>query len=120
MLALHNECLSRRYLLNRLNFLEGLLGFGLACFALSGAIARSDSRVLESSSKASCFIYESLELSLHLAYSGLLLFSLDALLGRFVFSLRHRLLQGRHFDRGPWHIHDDPIILQPNLFYIYI
>ena len=29
MLALHNECLTRRYLLDRLNLLEGLLGFGL-------------------------------------------------------------------------------------------
>ena len=29
MLALHNECLIRRYLLDRLNLLEGLLGFGL-------------------------------------------------------------------------------------------
>ena len=29
MLALHNECLTRRYLLGRLNLLEGLLGFGL-------------------------------------------------------------------------------------------
>ena len=47
------------------------------------------------------FFGESLELLLHLAYSGFLLFSLDALLGRFVFGLGQRLLQGRHFGRGP-------------------
>ena len=28
MLALHNECLTRRNLLGHLNLLEGLLGFG--------------------------------------------------------------------------------------------
>ena len=33
------------------------------------------------------FFGESLELLLHLAYPGFLLFSLDALLGRFVFGL---------------------------------
>mgnify|MGYP005830086749 CR=1 FL=1 len=62
------------------------------------------------------FFGESLELLLHVAYPGFLLLSLDALLGRFVFGLRQRLLQGRHFGRGPWQIHDDPIILQPNFF----
>ena len=37
MLALHNECLTRLYLLGRLDFLEGLLGFGLGIFrALEG------------------------------------------------------------------------------------
>ena len=29
MLALHKECLTLHYLLGRLDFLEGLLGFGL-------------------------------------------------------------------------------------------
>ena len=37
MLALHNECLTRRYLLDRLDFLEGLLGLGLGiCCTMEG------------------------------------------------------------------------------------
>ena len=59
---------------------------------------------------------ESLELLLHLAYSGFLLFLFNALLDRFVFGLGQCLPQGRHFGRGPWQIHDDPITLHPNFF----
>ena len=44
---------------------------------------------------------EILKLLLDLVDSGLLLLSLDALFGRFVFGLGQRLLQGRHFGRGP-------------------
>ena len=44
---------------------------------------------------------ESLELLLHLAYSGFLLLSFNAFFGCFVFGLGQRLPQGRHLGRGP-------------------
>ena len=48
------------------------------------------------------FLDEILELLLDLADPGLLLLVLDVFLGRFVIGLGQRLLQGRHFDRGPY------------------
>ena len=120
MLALHIECLTRRYLPHRLNLLEGLLGFGLGMLcALEGRGKLGLSR-LRVKLQSLVLLHESLELLLHLAHPCLLFFPLSALLGRFVFGLGQRLLQSRHFNRGPWHIHDDPIILQPHLLYIYI
>ena len=101
MLALHNECLTRRYLLNRLNLLEGLLGFGLGMLCVFEGLRKLRPLHLRVTLQGLVFLDESLELLLHLAYSGLLLLSLDALLGRFVFGLGQRLLQGRHFGRGP-------------------
>ena len=56
MLALHNECLTRRYLLNRLNFLEGLLGFGLGMLCAFEGLRKLGPLCLESSSKDSCFL----------------------------------------------------------------
>src|SRR3954470_6540444 len=101
MLALHNECLTRRYLLNRLNFLEGLLGFGLGMLCAFEGLRKLGPLRLRVKLQGLVFLDESLELLLHLAYSGLLLLSLDALLGRFVFGLGWHLLQGLHFGRGP-------------------
>ena len=101
MLALHNECLTRRYLLNRLNFLEGLLGFGLGILYVLAGLRKLGPLRLRVTLQGLVFLDESLELLLNLAYSGLLFLSLDALLGRFVFGLGQRLLQGRHFVRGP-------------------
>ena len=101
MLALHNECLTRRYLLGCLNLLEGPLGFGFGVsHALEGLSKLGLSR-LRVTLQGLVFFDEILELLLHLANSSLLLLALGALLGRFVFSLGQRLLQGRHFDRGP-------------------
>ena len=119
MLALHIECLTHRYLLHRLNFLEGLLGFGLGQLgALEGRDKLGLSR-LRVKLQSLVFLHESLELLLHLAHPCLLFLPLSELLGRFVFGLGQRLLQVRHFGRGPWHIHDYPIISQPHfLFYI--
>ena len=87
MLALHNEFLTRRYLLDHLKLLEGLVGFslGMLC-ALEGCNKLGLSR-LRVKLQSLVLLHESLELLLHLAYSGLLLLSLDALLGRFVFGL---------------------------------
>ena len=101
MLALHEECLTRRYLLHCLNFLEGLLGFGLGILCVLEGLHKLGPLRLRVKLQGLVFLDESLELLLHLAYSGLLLLSLDALLGRFVFGLGQRLLQGRHFGSGP-------------------
>ena len=87
MLALHIESLTRRYLLHRVDLLEGLLGFGLGTFCtLEG---RSKLRLPRLSVKLQHLVlrHESLELLLHLAYPSLVLLSLGALLGRVIFGL---------------------------------
>ena len=87
MLALHIECLTRRYLLRRINLLEGLLGFGLGILcALEGRGKLGLSRLQV---KLQCLVlcHESVELLLHLAHPCLMPFPLGALLGRFVFGL---------------------------------
>ena len=87
MLALHIECLTRRYLPHRFNLLEGFLGFGLGILcALEG---RGKLRLSHLRVKLQCLVlhHESLELLLHVAHPCLLLFPLGALLGHFVFGL---------------------------------
>ena len=87
MLALHIECLTRCYLLHRINLLEGLLGFGLGTLcALEGCGKLGLSR-LQVKLQRLVLCHESVELLLHLAHPSLLPFPLGALLGRFVFSL---------------------------------
>ena len=92
MLALHIECLTCRYLLHRINLLEGLLGYslGILC-ALEGRGKLGLSR-LQVKLQSLVLLHESLELLLHLAHPCLLFLPLGALLGRFVFGLRQRLL----------------------------
>ena len=67
MLALHIECLTRRYLLHRINLVEGLLGLnlGILC-ALEG---RGKLRLSRLRAKLQRLVlhHESLELLLHLA-----------------------------------------------------
>ena len=48
------------------------------------------------------FFDEILELLLDLINPSFLFLTLGALLGRFVFGLRHRIIKGRHFSRGPY------------------
>ena len=110
MLALHNECLTRRYLLDRLNLLEGLLGFGLGILCVLEGLLKLGPLRLRVRLQGLVFLDKILELLLNLADSGLLLLALDALLGHFVFDLGQHLLPGRHFGRGPTKIHDDPMI----------
>ena len=119
MLTLHEKCLTRRYLLHRINLLEGLLGFGLGILcALKGRdkLGLSSLRVEH---QRLVLRHESLELLLHLAHPRLMPFPLGALLGRFVFGLGWRLLQGRHLVRGPWQIYNNPVILQSHSLYTY-
>ena len=102
MLALHNECLTRSYLLDRLNFLEGLLGFGLGILCVLEGLRKLGPLRLRVTLQGLVFLDKILELLLNLTDSGFLLLVLGALLGRFVFGLGQRLLKGRHFGRGPY------------------
>ena len=87
MLALHIECLTRRYLLGSLNLLEGPLGFGFGVsHALEGLSKLGLSR-LRVTLQGLIFFDKVLELLLDLADAGFLLLALGALLGRFVFGL---------------------------------
>ena len=101
MLALHNECLTRRYLPHRLNSLEDLLSFslGMLC-ALEG---RNKLRLspLGVKLQSLLLLHESLELLLHLANLRLMLLPLGALRGRSLLGLGQRLLEGRHLSCGP-------------------
>ena len=101
MLALHNECLTRRYLLGRLNLLEGPLGFGFGVSRTLEGLSKLGLSRLGVTLQGLVFFDEIPELLLDLVDPGLLLLVLGALLGRFVFGLGQRRLKGRHFDRGP-------------------
>ena len=101
MLALHNKCLTRRNLLGRLDLLEGPLGFGSGILCALEGLGKLRLLSLRVTLQGLVLLDEILELLLDLVDSGLLLFTLGALLGRLVFSLGQRLLKGRHFGRGP-------------------
>ena len=77
----------RRYLLYCLNFLEGFLGFGLSVLCAFEGLHKLGLSRLRVKLQGLVFFGESLELLLHLTHPGFLLFSLDALLGCFVFGL---------------------------------
>ena len=59
MLALHNECLTRRYLFDRLNLLVGLLSFGLGILCVLDGLRKIGPLLLESCSKDSYFLTKS-------------------------------------------------------------
>ena len=101
----------------RVNLLEGLVGFGLGAPDAFKRLRELGIPRLGVKLQGHVLLGESLELLLHLAHSGFLFLPLNALRGLFVLGLRQRHLQGRHFGRGPWEIHDDPITLHPNFFY---
>ena len=102
MLALHKECLTRRYRLDRLDFLEGLLGFGLGIFRALEGFDKLGRLRLEVMLQGLELLAELLELLMYLANPSILLFTLGALCGRLGFGLRQLFLQGRHFGRGPY------------------
>ena len=102
MLALHNECLTQRYLLGRLDFLLGLLGFCLGVFHDLEGLCKLRLLRLEVMLQGLEFLAELLELLLYLAHPSILLFTLGALYGRVGFGLGQHFLQGRHFGRGPY------------------
>ena len=105
MLALHEKCLTRRYFLQILDFLEGLVGIGLSSFGTLKSRCKLGLSSLRVTLQALMFFHEILELLLYLRHPRLLLLSLGALRGRITFGRGHRLLQGRHLVRGPWSTH---------------
>ena len=102
MLALHIECLTRCYLLNCLNLLLGLVGFSLGVLCAFEGLSKLGLSRLRVKLQGLVLFGESLELLLHLAYSGFLFLPLHAFFCRFVFGLGQRLLQGQHFGRGSY------------------
>ena len=85
MLALHKECLTLRYLLGRLDFLEGLLGFSLGiCRALEGLRKFRPLR-LEVMLQGLELLAELLELLLYLSHPSILLLALGMLCSRLGF-----------------------------------
>ena len=87
MLALHNECLTRFYLLGRLDFLLGLLGFGPGIFCALKGLRKLGLFRLEVTLQGLELLAELLELLLYLAHPSILLFTLNALRSRLVFGL---------------------------------
>ena len=87
MLALHNECLTHRYLVGRLDFLLGLLGFGLGVFRALEDLCKLRLLCLEVTLQGLELLAKLLELLLYLAQPSILLFTLSALHGRLVFGL---------------------------------
>ena len=118
MLALHKECLTRRYLLYRLDLLKGLLGFGLSGFGTLKSQGKLGLSSLRVTLQTLVFFHESLELMPHLRHPRLPLLSLGVLHGRIAFGLGHHLLQGRHLVRGPCNFHIIPVIFCNHIFYI--
>ena len=102
MLALHQECFTRRYLLGRLDFLLGLFGFGLGVFHAQKGLRKFRLLRLEVTLQGFKLFSEVLELLLYLTHPSILLFTLGALQGRLRFGLGQRFLQGCHFGRGPY------------------
>ena len=77
------------------------MGFGLGILCVLEGLRKLGPLRLRVALQGLVFLDKIMELLLNLADSGLLLLALGALLGRFVFGLGQRLLQGRHFGRGP-------------------
>ena len=103
MLALHKECLTRRYLLGHLDFLLGLFGLGLGVFHTRKGLRMLRLLRLEVTLQGLELLAELLELLLYLAHSSILLFALLALQGRLVFCLGQRFLQRWHFGGGSYY-----------------
>ena len=110
MFALHIESLTRRYLLHRVDLLEGLLGFSLGTFRTLKGRGKLGLSHLQVKLQRLVLRHERLQLLLHLAHPSLVPLSLGALPGRLFFGLGERLLQGRHLGRGPWQTYNDPVI----------
>ena len=87
MLALHKECLTRRYLLGRLDFLLGLFGFDLGVFYSCKGLRKLGLFCFKLMLRGLELLAELLELLLYLAHSSILLLALLALQSRLVLSL---------------------------------
>ena len=89
---MNTKGLTSRYLLDCLNLLEGLLGFGLGILCVLEGLRKLGPLCLRVTLQGLELLDKLLELLLNLVDSGLLLLALGALLGRFAFGLRQRLL----------------------------
>ena len=79
MLALHKEFLTLRYVLGRLDFLEGLLGFGLGVGRTLEGLRKLRRLRLEVMLQGVEILAELLELLLYLSHPSILLLSLGVL-----------------------------------------
>ena len=95
MLALHKECLTRRYLFYCLNLLEVLLGFGLGRLGIFNGRRELRLSRLRVKLQTLMFFHESLELLPQLANLRIMLLPLGALHGRPLLGLGQRFLKGR-------------------------
>ena len=86
MLTLHEKRLTRRYFLQCLDFLGGLIGFGLSSFGTLKSRCKLGLSSLRVTLQTLMFFHESLELLLYLRHPRLLLLSLGALRGRIAFA----------------------------------
>ena len=86
-LALHGERITRRNLLGRLNFLEGILGFGSCILRALASLRQFRLLRLKIALQGLKFLYHALELLLRLATPGIVLFAQNTLFGRFVLGL---------------------------------
>ena len=87
ILALHGERITRRNLLGRLNFLEGVLGFDSCILRAPAGLWKFRLLHLTIALQGLKSLYRALELLLRLANPGLVLLAQRAFLGRFVLGL---------------------------------
>ena len=87
ILALHGERLTRRNLLGRLNFLEGVLGFGSCILCTLPGLRQFGLLRLTIALQGLKSLNRALELLLRLANPGPVLLARGAFLGRFVLGL---------------------------------
>ena len=98
---MHNESLTRRDLLGRLDFLEGALGFGSGILCVLAGLRKLGPLCLRITLQGLVLLDGVLELLLDLADPGLLLLARGAFLGCFVLGLGQRLLEGHYLGRSP-------------------
>ena len=100
---MHNKSLTCCDLFGRLDFLKGALGFGSGILRALVVIGKFGLLSLRIMLQDLILLDGVLELLLDLTDPGLLLLARDAFLGCFVLGLVQRLIEGRHFGRGPYY-----------------
>ncbi len=98
---MHNESLTHRDPLGRLDFPEGALSFSSGILRALAGLGKFGLLSLRVTLQGLVLLDDILELLLDLADPGLLLLARGAFLGRFVLGLGQRLLEGLHLGRGP-------------------
>ena len=92
---MHKKSLTRRNLFGRLDFLEGLLGFGSSVLCALEGLGKLGLLSLRVTLQGLVLLDKILALLLDLAHPGLLLLTRGAFLGCFVFGLGQHLLKVR-------------------------